>query len=157
MPDMRTEAATDWLSAVRPAHLSDAWPPPVRPIENTAQATTLLVEFGLLLDQEADRAPDMLAALIFQKDTLEDLQHALGHLGGARSLSFFHWLRQTGLPNHLAIEKALLETDSPSGRALFATITTVAQQATLKRLISIERMEALMSATDNANKEPTNV
>lgn len=157
MPDMRTEIAIDWLGAVRPAHLSDAWPPPVRPVENTAQATKLLVEFGLLLDQEADRVPDMLAALLLQTDTLEDLQQALGQLGGARSLSFFHWLRQTGIPNHLAIEKALLEADTPSGRALFATITTVARQATLKRLISIERMEALISATDNDNKEPTNV
>ena len=157
MPDMRTSVAIDWLEAVRPVHLSGAWPPPIRPLERTAEATALLVEFGLLLDQEADRAPEALAAFLLESENVDELQQALAQLGAARPLSIFHWLRRTGLTGHLVMEKALLEGDTPAARALFATITTVARQATLKRLISSERLEELLSATDIANKEPSHV
>lgn len=157
MPDMRTSAVSDWMNAVRPAHLADAWPPAIRPVEGTAAATALLVEFGLLLDQEADRSPEALAAFLLASENVEDLQQTLAQLGAARSLSMFHWLRQTGLPGHLMMEKAWLEGETPAARALFATITTVARQATLKRLISTERLEELLSATDIANKEPSHV
>lgn len=154
MPDLRTDAATDWLQTVRPAQLADAWPPPVRSIENSPQATALLVEFGRLLDDLADRSPQALAELLAQSD---DLQVILAQLGAARSLTFFHWLRETGLPDHLSLEKSLLEGNTPSGRALFTGITTIARQATLRRLISMQRMDELVSATDTANKEPSHV
>jgi hypothetical protein len=83
----------------------------------------------------------------------DDLQVILAQVGAARSLACFHWLRQVGLPGHLALEKSLLEGTTPSGRALFTTITTVARQATLRRLVSMQRMDELLSATDSANKE----
>ena len=153
MPDLRTDTVRSWLEEIRTPGHSLAWPPAIRPVEVSAQASSLLGEFGALLDQQAEHNAVSLAAFLQQDGHLEDLQQVLAQLGAARALSFFHWLRQTGLPDHLRIEKALLDGDAPAPRALFATITTVARQATLRRLISVERMDELLSATDTANKE----
>jgi hypothetical protein len=150
MPDLRADATTDWLNELRPARFAEAWPLPLRAIETSTQATALLVEFGQLLDELAVRSPHALMTLLADTD---DLQVILAQVGAARSLACFHWLRQVGLPGHLALEKSLLEGTTPSGRALFATITTVARQATLRRLVSMQRMDELLSATDSANKE----
>jgi hypothetical protein len=157
MPDLRTEVVTDWLDAVRPVHPDDAWPPAVRPLESSVQATGLLVEFGQILEQLAEHRPETLSSALLDQAFQVDMQLVLAQIGTARSLAFFHWLRATGLSGHLTIEDALLENKTPAGRALFATVTTIARQATLKRLISIERMDELVSATDTANKEPSHV
>ncbi|MDE1905073.1 MAG: hypothetical protein KGH75_01300 [Rhodospirillales bacterium] len=153
MPDLRTEVVSDWLDAVRPAHFADAWPPPVRPIEASSTAGGLMIEFGQLLDQLADTKTETLSSLMGDAAFLEDIQTVLAQVGAARTLAFFHWLRDVGLPNHQSIENALLDARSGAGRALFASVTTVARQATLQRLISIERMDELASATDAANQE----
>jgi hypothetical protein len=157
MPDLRTEVVTDWLDAVRPIHLDDAWPPAVRPVESSVQATSLLVEFGQVLEQLAEHSPETFSAALLDRKFQDDIQIVLAQVGTARALAFFHWLRATGLPGHLTIEDALLEHQTSAGRALFATVTTTARQATLQRLISIERMDELVSATDTANKESSNV
>ena len=157
MPDLRTEVVTEWLDAVRPVHLDDAWPPAVRPVEASVQATGLLVEFGQALEHLKQQSPEVLSTALLDRAFQVDLQLVLAQVGTARALTFFHWLRATGLPGHLIIEDALLEHETPAGRALFATVTTIARQATLQRLISIERMDELVSATDTANKEPSNV
>ncbi|MCB8877431.1 hypothetical protein [Acidisoma silvae] len=157
MPDLRTKVVTDWLDAVRPVRLDDAWPPALRPVEASVQATGLLVEFGQILDQLAHRSPEALSTASMDREFQGDLQLVLAQVGTARALAFFHWLRATGLSDHLTIEDALLEHKTPAGRALFATVTTIARQATLQRLISIERMDELVSATDTANKESSNV
>ena len=155
MPDLRTEVVSDWLDAVRPVYLADAWPPAVRPIEASPTAAALLVELGQLLDQLAETHTEALSSLTSDPTFLDDIQEVFAQVGAARALAFFHWLREAGLPNHLAIENALLDRRSSSGRALFATVTTVARQATLQRLISTERMEELALAMDAANQEPS--
>jgi hypothetical protein len=157
MPDLRTEAVVRWLDAVRPAQFVDAWPPPVRAVETSSQATGLLVEFGLLLDQLTEQNGADLSAALLDPLVMDDLRLVLSQLGAARALAYFHWLRDNGLSGHLDMEAGLLEERSPASRALFATVTTIARQATLRRLISMERMDELVSATDTANKEPTNV
>ena len=153
MPDLRTKVVTDWLDAVRPVHLGGAWPPAVRPVEASVQATGLLVEFGQVLEQLTEHSPEALSTALLDRAFQGDLQLVLAQVGTARALTFFHWLRATGLPGHPTIEDALLEHQTPAGRALFTTVTTIARQATLQRLISIERMDELVSATDTANKE----
>jgi hypothetical protein len=145
------------LDVVRPVLSAEAWPPPIRPIETSTKAAGLLAEFGLILDQLVDHDCGALGAALLAPDMSEDLRSVLAQLGAARALAFFHWIRGAGLSEQHAVEAALLESDTPAGRALFATVTTVARQATLNRLISMERMEELVSATDTANKEPPHV
>jgi hypothetical protein len=157
MPNLRTEVVSDWLDAARPVSLAEAWPPPIRPIEASAQVAGHLIEFGQILDQVAASDPEAMAAAMSDPSFVEDLRLVLSQMGAARTLAFFHWLRETGLPNHLSVERALLDDRSGAGRTLFATVTTVARQATLQRLISIERMDELASATDTAAKELSHV
>lgn len=153
MLDLRTDAVTDWLLLVQPASIDCGWPPPVRPVETTSRAEALLMELGELLEREAQDAPGAFTTKLGHPEIALELQAICAQLGAARPLRILHWLNERGVPEHYAIIRALLAGDSPSARALRATIAAITRRATLNRLFSPERLAELQTAAEAALKE----
>lgn len=153
MLDLRTDAVTDWLLLAQPASIDCSWPPPVRPIETTTRAEALLIELGELLEREAQEDPAAFAAQIGHPEIALELQAICAQLGAARPLRILHWLNERGVPEHYAVIRTLLAGDSPSARALRATIAAITRRATLNRLFSSDRLAELQTAVEAALKE----
>lgn len=154
MLDLRTDAVTDWMELVRPMRPDADWPPSVRPVEATAGAEALLIEFGDLLEREAHEDAPRLAANLQHADLASDLQVLLAQLGVARPFRVLHWLYESGVPDHFAVINSLLIGDTPSARALRAEVAAITRRATLQRLFSPERLIELQTAAETALKEP---
>jgi len=153
MLDLRTGAVTDWLRLVRPVDAA-TWPPPVRPVEATPQAEASLIELGEQLTRESDEDPAALAAELQRHELVPELQALLAQLGAARVLRILNWLNERGIPDNTAIIAALVAGDTPSARALRATIAAVSRRATINRLFAPERLIELQTAAEAALKEP---
>ncbi len=153
MPDLRTPAVLDWLQLMRPREAPGVWPPPVRPVETLPHTETLLANFGQLLDQEASRSPDRLAAQLSTAGTIEGLQQTIAQLGAARTMRIMHWFREAGLPEGVAIGNAVMSGHAQAARAIRACVTTVARQAALSRLMSPSRLHELASAAQAVAQE----
>jgi hypothetical protein len=153
MPDLRTPAVTDWLHLFQSRDMPTGWPPPIRPVENSSHAEALLGELGQRLDEEAMRSPDVLYARMSTDDAIVRLQLTVAQLGAARTMRIMHWLREGGLPGGVAIGNAIMGGHTQAARAIRASVTTVARQATLARLMSASRLNELASAAETAAKE----
>lgn len=153
MLDLRTGAVTDWLQLVRPVDAAP-WPPSVRPVEATPQAEASLIELGEQLTRGSDEDPAGLAAELQHHELVPELQALLAQLGAARVLRILNWLNERGIPDNTAIIAALVAGDTPSARALRATIASVGRRATINRLFAPERLTELQIAAEAALKEP---
>ena len=153
MLDLRTHAVTDWLHLVRPVDAAGDWPPPVRSIETTPGAEALIIGLGDMLERQAQYGAPTLAAKLQHRELAPDLQDLFAQLGAARPLRILHWLNERDIPNSFAIIATLVSGDTPSARALSATIAAVTRRATLNRLFAPERLAELQIATETAMKE----
>ena len=153
MPDLRTPTVLDWLQLMRPREVPGVWPPTLRPVETSSQAEVLLSELGQRLDEEAARAPASLSAQFSQEELIRSLQQTFAQLGAARTMRIMHWLREGGIPEGLAIGNAVMTGHTQAARAIRASVTTVARQATLARLMSPSRLNELASAAQAVAQE----
>jgi hypothetical protein len=122
-------------------------------VETSPQSETLLAAFGQLLDQEAARSPDRLAAQLSMADTVESLQQTIAQLGAARTMRIMHWYREAGVPEGVAIGNKIMTGHTHAARAIRECVTTVARQAALSRLMSPSRLHELASAAQAATQE----
>ncbi|HME25951.1 MAG TPA: hypothetical protein VKI44_32220 [Acetobacteraceae bacterium] len=147
MPDLDEDRVRTWLRSAAPAYGDDAWPPPIRPIEQPL--TDRLTGLGRSLD--AALPADALGRVLRDSPLRSDLRSVLAQLGAARLLRLVHWLGGE-LADH-EVTQALLADDHPEAAALRSAIDGLARQATLDRLFDRSRIEALAAAVATAKQE----
>ncbi len=147
MLDLEHQAVTGWLTDIQPARTDADWPPPVRPIETAGDAPALLARLGIAMDGLSGTGAD-LAEKLESNDVTAVLRDLLAQLGAARMLRIVSALRDSTPPDRAAeLVDRLTASDTSAGRALASAIAASARTTLRGRLISDERLAALVRAT----------
>jgi hypothetical protein len=149
MPNLEQYAVTAWLTAVRPAAVTE-WPPPIRAIETEADNAERLQALGSILDGLIPEEVRDLSTALRQAPLRDDLRAIMAQLGAARLMRLLHWLAEIDLPDCPAVISALVGADDGNGDALRAAITAVTRRALLRRIFAPDRIAALHAACETA-------
>jgi hypothetical protein len=145
MLDLQTEAVTAWLQAMQPARSHADWPPPIRPVEQSAVGLfqQLSEVFG---DSEKDSGVGLAAAAADPK-IISSLRVVLAQLGAARMLRIVAALSDVFPAGTMArLQSELCDPNTAEGRAFAAALDAAAQTTLRGRLIAHHRLEALAAA-----------
>ena len=142
MPNLEQQAVTGWLAGLRP---NDAtmWPPAVRPIETTGQASGQLIALGAALDELTPIDRRRLRDALREGLLLTEMRTALAQLGAARTLRLLHWMAEAELPDCHDVIAGLTQGQDAGARALRATIEAVTRAAMVRRMFAPDRIAAL--------------
>ena len=149
MPDLDTDRVTAWFSKAASGHGEDCWPPPIRPIEQTA--ADRLAGLGQSLHAAVAAGADALRPALCTGPLRGNFRSVLAQLGAARLLRVLHWLGEELADHEPAL--ALIADDCPDAAALRAAIDNLVRQATLARLFDRSRIAALAAAVTTATQE----
>jgi hypothetical protein len=149
MPNLEQYAVTAWLTAVRPAAVTE-WPPPIRAIETEGDNAERLQALGAILDELVPAQLRGLSIALSEPPLRDEVRAVMAQLGAARLMRLLHWLAEIDLPDCPAVISALVGADDGNGDALRAAITAVTRRALLRRIFAPDRIAALHAACETA-------
>lgn len=154
MPDLGTDAVTQWLAGKSPA-LAEAVPAAFRPLETDPEMASLLVALGSALDDARDRAPEGLSDLLVTDPARDTLRAIAAQLGPPRMTRLLDWLAEPDMPRREALLRALFTPDpTGSGQAIRAALRSLNRPILFSRFFGDDRIHALMNACHSRQNEP---